>query len=72
MSCATPDNLRHVLCSHFNIDEICDAKDFLWSHCNLADVPKRTNSNKRSAHEVTVGDIMSAMYKLDQEEKLCR
>ena len=20
MSCATPDNLRHVLCSHFNID----------------------------------------------------
>ena len=47
-----------------------DAKDFLWSHCNLADVPKRTNSNKRSALEATVGDIMSAMYKLDQEEKL--
>ena len=70
MSCATPDNLRHVMCSHFNIDELCDAKDFLWSHCNLADVPKRTNSNKRSALEATVGDIMSAMYKLDQEEKL--
>ena len=59
---ATPDNLRHVLCSHFNIDELCDAKDFLWSHCNLADVPKRTNSNKRSVHEATAGDIMNAMY----------
>ena len=66
MSCAIPDNLRHVMCSHFNIDEICDAKDFLWSHCNLADVSKRTNFNKRSAHEATVSDIMNAMYDLDQ------
>ena len=28
MSCAIPDNSRHVLCSHFNIDEPCDAKGF--------------------------------------------
>ena len=69
-SCAIPDNLRHIVCSHFNIHEICDAKDFLWSHRNLADVLKRTNSNMRSAHEAPVGDIMNAMYNLDQEEKL--
>ena len=31
---------------------------------------KRTNSNKRSAHGATVGDIVNAMYNLDQEEKL--
>ena len=29
MSCATPDNLTRILCSHFSAEEICDAKQLL-------------------------------------------
>ena len=59
MSCATPDNLTRILCSHFSAQEICDAKQLLWTYCNLPDVPKRTNSTKRSAQQANGDDLLS-------------
>ena len=64
ISCATSDNTRHVLCSHFSAEEIHEAKDVLWDKLELSE-QKRTNSSKRPASEANVGDIMSALYKLD-------
>ena len=64
ISCATSDNTRHVLCSHFSAEEINEAKDVLWEKLELPE-QKRTNSSKRPVSEANVGDIMSALYKLD-------
>ena len=64
ISCATSDNTRHVLCSHFSAEEIHEAKDVLWNKLELSE-QKRTNSSKRPASEANVGDIMDALYKLD-------
>ena len=72
MSCATPDNLTRILCSHFSAEEMCDAKQLLWIYCNLPDVPKRTNSTKRSAQQANVDDLLRAMYELDQDDLMPR
>ena len=64
ISCATSANTRHVLCSHFSAEEIHEAKDVLWDKLELPEL-KRTNSSKIPASEANVGDIMSALYKLD-------
>ena len=72
MSCATPDNLTRILCSHFSAEEICDAKQLLWTYCNLPDVPKSTNSTKRSAQQADVDDLLSAMYELDKDDLMPR
>ena len=72
MSCATPDNLTRILCSHFSAEEICDAKQLLWTYCNLQDVPNRTNSTRRSAHQANVDDLLKAMYELDQDDLMPR
>ena len=64
ISCATSDNTRHVLCSHFSAEEISEAKDVLWEKLELPE-QKRTNSSKRPASESDVGDIMAALYKID-------
>ena len=64
ISCATSDNTRHVLCSHFSAKEISEAKNVLWEKLELPE-QKRTNSSKRPASEADVGDIMAALYKID-------
>ena len=64
ISCATSDNTRHVLCSHFSAEEISEAKDVLWEKLELPE-KKRTNSSNRPASEADVGDIMAALYKID-------
>ena len=64
ISCATSDNTRHVLCSHFSAEEINEAKDMLWEKLELPEL-KRANSSKRPASEAHIGDIMDALYKLD-------
>ena len=65
ISCATPDNTHHVLCSYFSADEISEAKDVLWDKLQQSEV-KLTNSSKRLASEANVSDIMGALYKLDR------
>ena len=65
MSCASPDNMRQVLCSHFTIDEITDAKEILWDSFDLGELPKRANSANRSACEAHISDIMNALYSMD-------
>ena len=69
MSCATPDNVRKVLCSHFTIEEIIEAKNMLWNICELGELPKRANSIKRSALEAHIDDIMEQMYLIDGAQK---
>ena len=64
ISCATSDNTRHVLCSHFSAEEISEAKDLLWEKLELPE-QKRTNSSKRPASEANVGDIMDTLSKID-------
>ena len=59
MSCATADNTHLVLCSHFSLSQISEAKNELWKTMNyMYSEMKRTNSSKRSADEAIVVDIM--------------
>ena len=67
ISCASPDNMRHVLCSNFSSSEIFEAKDLLWKTMDFTEI-KRTDSSKRSADDANVVDIMDALYKLDLQD----
>ena len=68
ISSATPDNVAEVACSHFTPEEIIEAKDVLWSRCDLGGPPSRHNSRTRKASEAHVYDIIDVMFKLDKDE----
>ena len=65
ISCATADNTRALMSSHFTIDEICDAKELLWTRCNLGETINRKNTKIRTAKEAHIGDILDNLYTLD-------
>ena len=45
ISCATSDNTRHVLCSHYSAEDmIHEANDVLWDQLEFPEL-KRTNSS---------------------------
>jgi len=70
ISSATADNTRTLMSSHFTIDEICDAKDLLWSRCNLGETINRKNTKVRTASVAHIGDILDALYSLDMMKKM--
>ena len=68
ISSATTDNVLEVVCSHFTLEEIENAKKKLWRDCDLGDPPLRKSSKGRKAQEAHFRDIMDAMFKLDFQD----
>ena len=66
ISSASPDNVLEVVCTHFTLDEIAEAKDILYDLGELGDPPIRNNSKARKAAEAHTRDILDKMYKLDK------
>ena len=66
ISCATSDNTRHVLFSHFSAEEISEAKDVqLNIQCCGINWSYPSRNVLIIISEANVGDIMDALYKLD-------
>ena len=68
ISSATPDNVLEVVCAHFTLQEIEDAKRQLWRECDLGEPPLRKSSKGRKVLEAHFRDIMDQMFKLDRQD----
>ena len=70
ISSATPDNVLEVVCVHFTLKEIEDAKRQLWRECDLWE--PRKSSKGRKVLEAHFRDIMHQMFKLNREDYIWR
>jgi hypothetical protein len=63
------EQIKRAIIGHFEVSEILDAKEVLWS---VADLPVRSrrDSFNRSEEEAHVVDILNALLKLDKAAKM--
>ena len=71
---STAEHVRTVITGHFTVADITEAKMTLWKQCGGeiigVDMPRRRDSNARSIAEAHVQDMLMAMNKLDNADKL--
>ena len=73
MQSAPADTIKQAVMGHFTEIQISEAKDMLWTFCGtqiIGDKKSRKDSNFRSVKEAHVVDIINALYKLDNANKL--
>ena len=70
--CSTVSNLSRVVIDFFTNDEILEAKKELWRIRKefLPDLINRQTSAKRSEAEANTSDILDALRKVEEEDKL--
>ena len=69
----TADKVKNAVLGYFANDQIQGAKDCLWENCNtpiIGDKQRRKDSSVRSDKEANVQDIINAISKLDEKEKM--
>ncbi len=73
MQSATEANIKRAVLGRFDHEEIIDAKTKLWSCCGeekLGEFQRRKDSSSRSEREAHLADIISALIRLDNEDKM--
>lgn len=73
MQSASHVNIRRMLLSHYTTDQLSDAKMVLWDAADRAvigDYQSRRGSNNRSKCEREVDDLIDAMIKLDEADRM--
>ena len=73
MQSAPADTIKQAVMGHFTEIQISEAKDMLWTFCGtriIGDKKSRRDSNFRSVKETHVVDIINALHKLDNANKL--
>ena len=67
---ASPDNIRRIVLSFFDEEEISIAKRVLWKHVKagiLKKYEKRNDTSKRTSKEANVVDIFQAFVDMDKK-----
>ena len=69
----TVENVKLAMVGHFTTEQISEAKDALWAHCNndiIGKKQRRNDSNSRSVGESHILDIITAWGKLENKDCL--
>ena len=73
MHSGSNDNIKHVVSGHFCASDITTAKNDLWDHCDtniIGEKQKRKDSSSRSEKDANIQDILHALTKLDNINKI--
>ena len=66
------ENIKHAVLGHFSSQEVINSKDLLWETCDMTVIGekfKRKDSQVRTEKEANLCDILSALVKLDEQNK---